>query len=297
MATGEMLQRSAEWFEARKGKMTASDFGAIMGVDPNRTREDVLRAKVREVHGAEKEWKGNIATQWGETHENEARESFEVCTGARVIRASFVVSDNFPWMGASPDGFIEGQDEALLEIKCPFGLRFDPPPVPFKTAAEQPHYVFQMNGQMFVTGRTKTYFWQWTPKDWKLEIVEYDPKVVSELMAGLEAFRVDLEAALQDPAEHLEPLRKVIDTPRALQMIAEYDDLTEMIERATERKKELLANIVKAAGEKNAVFGGRKLTKIEKQGAISYASAIKTLAPNANLEPWRGKPISYWSLQ
>jgi putative phage-type endonuclease len=285
-------QRSAEWFASRRNKLTASDFGAIMGVDPNRTREDVLRAKVREHHGAEREWNGNIATQWGETHEPEAREAFEVYTGLKVTRASFVISDNFPWVGASPDGYVG--DDANFEAKCPFGLRNDTYPVAFKTIKEQPHYMFQVQGQMFVTGRIKTYFWQWTPNDRALTEIEYDPDIVQELMAGLEAFRVDLVKAIMEPEDYLESPRKMVDTIRARQMVAEMDDLTEAIEKATERKKELLDEIVQAAGSKNAIFGGRKLTKVEKSGAISYASAIKVLAPNANLEPWRGKPSSYW---
>lgn len=287
-----MEQRTEEWFKARTGLVTGSSVGAILGVDPNRTREDVMRDMVRAANGASREFQGNIATQWGITHEDEAREDFERLSALKVEPASFVVHPTETWIGASPDGFVG--DDALVEIKCPFGLRDKEEPQ-FKTARQQPHYYSQMQVQMFVTGRERCHFWQWTPRAVSHEIVEYDSEHVAEIMPQLRAF---YDEYLQEaPEDHLEDPRSVIDTPRALQMIAEYDDLTDAIEKAEERKKELLAEIVKVAKEKDAVFGGRKLTKVERTGSISYASAIKVLAPGANLEPWRGKPSTYWTLK
>ena len=59
------VQRSKEWFEKRKGLITGSSVGAILGVNPWRTPADVMRSMVREYHGAESEFKGNIATEYG----------------------------------------------------------------------------------------------------------------------------------------------------------------------------------------------------------------------------------------
>jgi hypothetical protein len=198
------------------------------------------------------------------------------------------------WLGASPDGFVG--DDAVLEIKCPFGLRDKVDPA-FKTAADQPHYMAQMQVQMYVTERSICHFYQWCPSGSKLETVEYDPLLISSIIPALKEFHDEYLRAVTDPDDHLEPVRKVIDTPRALQMAAEYDDLLQAIEQAEARKKELLEAMVAMAGGKNAIFAGRKLTKTERAGSISYASAIKVLAPNANLEPWRGKPSSFWGLK
>jgi len=290
-----MEQRTEEWFNARKGRVTGSAVGAILDLDPNRTRDDVLRDMVREYHGAPREFQGNIATQWGVTHEDEARDDFCRFTGTDVVSASFCIHSNINWLGASPDGFVG--DDAVLEIKCPFGLRDKKPPVPFKTAKEQPHYYAQMQVQMYVTDRTECMFWQWTPHDSKLEVVEYDGEYIAAIYPKLEAFYQEYLRAIEGPDEYLEQKRAVIDTPRAMQMIAEYDDLLQAIEQAETRKKELMEDIVRMAGNRNAIFGGRKLTKIERQGAISYAQALKILAPGANLEPWRGKPSNYWMLK
>jgi len=289
-----MEQRSEEWFDARKGRVAGSSVGAILGLDPNRTRDDVMRDMVRAYHGAPREFQGNIATQWGVIHENEARDDFEHQTGLKVVSASFCVHPHQEWIGASPDGFVG--DEDLLEIKCPFGIRNEERPA-FKTAEEQPHYMAQMQIQMYVTERIRCYFWQWTPHGYRLEDVHYDPDMIADIVPKLRAFYEEYLEEIENPEDYIEEKRKVIDTPRALQMVAEYDDLIEAIEKAEERKKELLQAIVFLSKERNALIGGRKLTKTERKGSISYAQAIKTLAPNANLEPWRGKPSSFWTLK
>jgi putative phage-type endonuclease len=290
-----MEQRSQEWFDARKGRITGSVVGAILGLDPNCTRDEAMRRMVRAYHGAPSEFKGNIATQWGITHEDEAREAFERREFLFVEKASFVVHPTILWLGASPDGFVG--DNALIEIKCPFGLRDHDKPAPFKTAEAQPHYHAQMQVQMFVTGKPHCYFWQWTPHDDNLDYVYYDKIWMDENLPKLEAFYKEFLAECDDPEDYLEDKRATVDTPRALQMVAEYNDLQEAIARAEERKKELLENIVEMCGNKNSVFGGKKLTKIERAGSISYSAAVKHLAPDANLEPWRGKPTSYWTLK
>jgi hypothetical protein len=48
------------------------------------------------------------------------------------------------------------------------------------------------------------------------------------------------------------------------------------------------------SGGADAKIAGRNLTLIKKAGAVSYSKAIKDLLPDANLDPWRGKPTQYW---
>lgn len=288
-----MEQRSEEWFAARKGRVTGSMVGAALGLDPNTSREEAMRRMVRASEGASSEFVGNIATNWGQMHETEAREDFEYHTNYTVRPASFVIHPTLEWLGASPDGYVD--NNALLEIKCPFGLRDHAAPVPFKTIEDQPHYHAQMQIQMFVTGCIRCYFWQWTPHGSQLDVVPYDPEWIADNLPKLQAFYQEFLSA--DPDDHTEERRVVIDTPRALQMVAEYENLVDAAARADERRKELLEEIVKMVGGKNAIIGRKKLTKVEKAGSISYASAIKVLAPGADLEKWRGKPSSYWTFK
>ena len=74
-------QGSPQWFAARKGRVTGSNVGAILGCSPFRTRDEVMRDMVRDFFGAETEFTGNVATQWGNVNEETARGEFEMITG------------------------------------------------------------------------------------------------------------------------------------------------------------------------------------------------------------------------
>lgn len=115
-------------------------------------------------------------------------------------------------------------------------------------------------------------------------------------MPKLRQFYAEYLAAIQAPDEYLAPKRVIIDTPQAAMMLREWDELNEALERATDRKKALLEEFATMSGQSNAEINGRKLTRVHKDGAISYAKAIKDLLPKADLEPYRGKPSAFWKL-
>lgn len=284
-----MEQRTEEWHAARKGRITASSVGAILGNAPYATRDDVMRRMVREWHDAPNEFDGNIATEYGTRNEAGALAEYTMETGNVVEAVGFIARED--WAGCSPDGLVS--DNYGLEIKCPFGLRKDEVPA-FKTLADQPHYYDQIQFSMWVTGRPWWDFYQWSPRGSALEGVKVSTAWQDQNLPKLRQFYAEYLAEREDPAIHLEPKRPIIDTPEAHRIVAEYDQICEAIDRAEERKKELLADMVRIADKKDVIFAGRKLTKIEKAGAIAYAKAVKALLPSADLEPYRGKPSSYW---
>lgn len=286
-------QRTPEWHQQRKGRVTGSVVGAILGLSPYMTRADVMRRMVRDALGAESEFTGNVATEWGTHNEEGALFDFQMETGLSVEPAPFVPYDD--WLGASPDGYTS--DGGLIEVKCPYSLRADPAPV-FKPIDDQPHYHAQMQVQMHVTGKYHCHFWQWAPNGTLLERVEYDPLWIIDNVPRLRQFHAEyLDELRECPDEHLVPKRPEIDTPEAHRMVQEWDDIAEQMERLTERKKDLLNDMVQIANGKNALLAGRKLTLTERKGSISYAKAIKELCPKADLEKWRGKPSSSWGLR
>lgn len=286
-----MQQRSPEWFATRRGRITASSVGAILGLAPYATRADVMRRMVREHHGADSEFSGNIATEYGEFNEPGALLDFRIETGLDVKPIGFITFED--WAGASPDGLIGQHD--LLEIKCPFGKRKDAEPE-FKTLEQQPHYYAQVQFQLLVTGRKQCHFFQWAPKGTRHEIVPVDRIWLDTNLPKLRQFYAEYLAAIETPEEYLAPKRVIIDTPQAAMMLREWDELNEALDRATERKKALLEEFATLAGQSNAEINGRKLTRVQKDGAISYAKAIKDLLPKADLEPYRGKPSAFWKL-
>lgn len=283
-----MEQRSEEWFAARRNRVTASMVGAILGVSPNLSLAGAMRRMVRDAHGAEPEFTGNIATQYGEANEEGAVAEYRMETGNTVESVGFIPRED--WAGCSPDGLI-GSDGGL-EAKCPFGKRKEGE---LKPLEDQPHYYAQVQFSLWVTGRKFWHFYQWTAHQTKLECVLPDQAWLDENLPKLRQFYAEF---LAEPAEpHLEAKRIEVDTLEAARIVAEYDQLAEAIENAEARKKELLAEMVRLSGDRDAVFAGRNLTKISKAGAVSYAKAVAELLPGADLEKWRGKPSTYWMLK
>jgi len=287
-----MEQRSQEWFKARKGKLTGSNIGAALGVNPWKTPGDLIRQMVRNYHGAESEFTGNIATEYGTLHESLATMEYFGKTGNFVEECGFIVHPEHDWLGASPDGLID--NDGVIEIKCPFGLRDKKEPE-FKTAIQQPHYYAQMQIEMAVTGRKWCDFYQWTKHSDSLERVEFSQDWFDKNLPALKAFYKWYLSEL-DNQDHLEPKQVEINTLSADELIKEYDQLSARIDDATARKKEILDSLIKTAKERNAIICGRKLTRVERKGSIGYAKIVKKHLPDLDLEPYTGKATSYWKL-
>jgi len=286
-------QRSPEWFAARKGRVTGSSVGGILGISPFTTRDAVMRAMVREALGAPSEFPDPAPppVAWGTAMESHAIAEFEMVTSELVTPAPFVPFED--WLGASPDGYVS--DGKLIEVKCPYFLRNDPTPA-FIQPVDLPHYMAQIQVQLFVTNYPACWFFQWTLHGYSNKLIHRDEEWLASNLPRLKQFWAEFSDELDNP-DHLQPLRVTIDTPAAALMVAEYDQLSEAIDLATERKKDLLAEMVALAGERNAVFGGRKLTLTTRAGSMSYGKAIKELCPDADLSKWTGKPSSYWGLK
>lgn len=277
--------------EKRKGRVTGSAVGAILGLSPWMTPDDVMRRMVREWHDAEPEFTGNVATEYGAFHEAGAIQDFEMLHCKTEPAGFFECGD---WLGATPDRLIG--DDAVLEVKCPYGLRNAHEPE-FKPLMDQEHYYAQVQVELLCAGRSRCYFFQWAPGGNMLTMVERNDKWLDKHLPILRKFHERyLYEHEHDYKKHLEPRRVVLRTMAAERLAEEYDDLTDAIERATERRKEVLAELVKAAGERNAEVAGRLLTKVEQEGAVSYSKALKALAPGADLSPWRGPAKVYWKL-
>jgi putative phage-type endonuclease len=282
----------------RRGRITGSNVGAILGLSPFRTPDDVLRAMVRDYHGAPSEFTGNAATEYGSFHEAGALVEYQMHTSNTVqdckeaVEHGFFIHPVCDWLGATPD-FLVGKD-GLGEIKCPYGLRDKEAPV-FKTAREQPHYYAQMQIEMACAGKKWVVFFQWCPKLSVLELVYRDDKWLAENIPRLAEFHALYVSELNNP-DHLKPRRKIVESPTARKMIDEISDLSQIIDNATTRKKEVLAELVDLVGGVDAEVCGHKLTQVEKEGAVSYAKVVKDYIPDVDLEPYRGKPSSFWKL-
>lgn len=159
MIIHEMVQGSDEWFAARLGKVTGSNFSKAIG-KPGATRTKYMEKLIAEIGSQEKEQGySNAAMEWGTETEPLAREFYENINDCIVREVGFVEHNEH--IGVSPDGLV-GED-GLLEIKCPYSsthvsyiINDRLPPV----------YKAQVQGQLWVTGR------QWC------DFVSYDPRYI-----------------------------------------------------------------------------------------------------------------------
>ena len=286
-----MKQRSEEWFAARKGKITASMDGAILGNNPYMTRDDAMRALVRAQIGEEPEFTGNVATEWGTNNEAGALVEYRMETLHDVEEVGFITCED--WAGASPDGLVG--DKGGVEIKCPFSLRQAEYPAPFKSINEQPHYVDQIQFTLWVTQRDWWHAFQWCPAGTKLEVVKPDIYWQAENLPRLRQFHAEFLHEVENNAdEYRKPKRAVIDTPEAAKMLAEWDDIAEQMERLAERKKDLLDAITSLGDGGDMLVAGRKVTRVQREGAVQWKKVAEKHCPDADTAPFTGKPSSYW---
>ena len=157
------------WHLARKGRLTASNFGAVLAA--KRVTPSLLKKLLGEY-----DLSGVKAIQWGVNNEAEAIKEFEKQTGLKV-KETGIWLDESGILGASPDGLVEAN--AVLESKCPYTQRN----MPIEEAINSPNfylkkdedgnivlkkdhaYWHQAQGEMYFSKRDLCYFVVWTTKD------------------------------------------------------------------------------------------------------------------------------------
>lgn len=192
-----MEQRSAEWFAARCGKVTASRVADIIAKTksgPSASRENYLAQLVCErMTGKPAESYSNAAMQWGNDQEVFARAAYESTKDVLVEEVGFVVHPSIEGAGASPDGLVGLF--GLVEIKCPNTATH------IQTLLDQKvpeKYNTQMQWQMACTNRQWCDFVSFDPRmDEGLQLfikrVEYDPIYVSQLEKEVIFFLMEVE--------------------------------------------------------------------------------------------------------
>lgn len=280
-------QRTPEWFEQRKGKITGSRVGAILGLNPWSKPNDVMRDMVREYHGAESEFTGNVATEYGNNFEQFAQDDFEIEHGLEVTETGFHIKKGAQWLGASPDGLIE--EDAVLEIKCPYGSRDTGE---FKPIAEQLHYHAQMQIEMYCTEREKCYFYQWSNKGSDLIIIEYNQYWIDENLPKLEAFYKQYLKEIKEPEKHLLDLVK---TKEAEKLAKSYNSVKQEIKLLTEELNELKDNLIKIADGKKSNISGILVYEVERKGNVDYKKVPEL--KDVDLEPYRKKSSKHWAVK
>ncbi len=196
MPPTEHAQRSKEWIEARRGKLTASVCAAILGLDPHKGP----LAAYREITGPHKD-KSNRDTNWGVEFENEARNAYECETGHLAIETGFWLHPTLSWLGASPDGLVNA--DGLVEIKCPRNIPTEVPP----------HHLVQMAVQLACTDREWCDYYAWSQAGSFLKRVVRCREHESGMLVLLKTWYEKYVVAGVEPPRRRQPKKVATEVP------------------------------------------------------------------------------------
>jgi putative phage-type endonuclease len=138
MAKPMPVQRSQEWFEARRHKVTASAAASLLNKDKASCESYVKEYGLEDTFNydgkccnsyttfeqfkmdkaIQPEFKTNVACAWGVKYEQCATDIYMLMKNTIVIEFGLLAHDTINWLAASPDGITV--DGTMLEIKCPF---------------------------------------------------------------------------------------------------------------------------------------------------------------------------------
>jgi putative phage-type endonuclease len=187
-------QRSAEWLEARRDKLTGSIIDTIIGNNPYQSAESVLLVKA----GKPDIFTGNQATAHGTLYEPEAIEKYSARYNRVVLGCGLIPHPTHPLLAHSPDGLSFASDgvgePVLLEVKCPLTRKIKPGVVP-------EYYKGQVQMGMDLFGLPACHFVQYRPANQEknepeiLDMVEIraDPKWLERHDSTFRSFWAEVE--------------------------------------------------------------------------------------------------------
>lgn len=188
-------QGSPTWFEVRAGRPTASEFATVMarGKDGGRsiTRDKYMRQLAGEILTEEPAPEGysNAFMERGKLLEDEARNLFAYLRDVEPIRVGFVRNLD-AHAGCSPDSLIG--DDSGLEIKVAIpAIQIER----LQRGTLPPEHVAQVQGSMWITGRSSWSFVSYCPKLPLLILdVPRDEAKIAEIAKAVDAFNEELNS-------------------------------------------------------------------------------------------------------
>lgn len=144
----EILQWTPEWFEMRKGKMTASHATAI-GNCWKWLESYIIEMMAESFSSWEREQYSNEHTERWHELEAQARSIYELENDVKVDQVSFIEYNEYIW--CSPDGLI--WEDWGLEIKCPSDVKFFKMLLDGTEKSIDSDYIWQVQMNLWVTKR------------------------------------------------------------------------------------------------------------------------------------------------
>lgn len=216
-----MDQGSQEWFDVRRGKVTASQIAALTAKTKSgwgASRANYMAQIIAErLTGETAESYTNGAMAWGTDTEPKARAAYQFRKVCEVVEVGFIDHPTVTMSGASPDGLIG--DDGLVEIKCPnTATHIDT----MLRGAIPGKYVKQVQWQLACTQRDWCDFVSYDPRMPEamclfVKRIAFDAEMVARLETQVSEFLVEVETKITNlQASTMPPkTQEAIDNMRA----------------------------------------------------------------------------------
>jgi|688.fasta_scaffold00862_27 putative phage-type endonuclease len=126
-------QRTTEWFNLRKDRLTASDLH-----DAIKNPHSLVKRKMK---GTTFNSSGIPALKWGTMFETMAIRIYSHIKKTKIHEFGLIINEEIENFGASPDGITD--EGKMIEIKCPYSRKIIDGNIPEK-------YYYQIQGQLAV---------------------------------------------------------------------------------------------------------------------------------------------------
>lgn len=178
----DLEQGSHEWLQARLIKITGTSLDEVMGT-PYAKIKLVCRLIAEELTEQAKSFKASAEMERGSAEEIFAIKRYEKEKGIAVDRVGFLLSEEFPLLGCSPDGMVEvdGKYKGAVEVKSP----------------DSQTSVFYQLSNMVDLGLAKSYTpFCGIPNDYKWQVINYF--IVNDDLEWLDFLVYDERITLED---------------------------------------------------------------------------------------------------
>ncbi len=278
----------------RQGRVTASRIAAVLGISPYATADDILREMVRDTFGAEPEFVGNRATEWGTEHEylgiaaweNEYQEPLRF-TGEQQ---RFRVHPLFDILGVTPDGLTD--DGNVVEVKCPLWGGYS-------VWQDVPWYEMQIRLAIECVGADWGDLVVWRPGGAVISRIERDPWWIDEHLPTLTAFVERYEQAISDEAIHgpmLEPLRDMRSDAEWSDAATRYRECVALEKAAAANTADARAHLLSLT-DKPAKGAGVSVSKSVRKGSTDWKALAGKYAPDADPDDFRKDETTVWTVR
>lgn len=179
--------QSVAWKQQRELRITSSRFGEICKATDRRDMQKLTNSLISSASNSF----SSKATKHGILYEDVARQKYEAITGNKVRCSGLVISEEKPYLAASPDGVV---GDVLLEIKCPYTARDKPitsatvPYIHEQELKKTHNYYYQVQGQLYCTGKNVCHFCVFTLQDFKVFTIKRDDEFISKMVQTLDQF-------------------------------------------------------------------------------------------------------------